>query len=330
MSSQLLTVSPSPHIHKEQSVPTLMYGVVFALAPAIAMSVYVFGLKALMVMVYAVLSCLLFEFLITRFLLKKETSITDGSGIITGLLLAFNLPSSIPWWAVILGSLVAIGIGKMAFGGLGNNPFNPALVGRVFLLLSFPVPMTNWPAPMASRWNLVDAVSGATPLGIIKEGLDAGLSIPELIQKLPPYYEFFIGNQGGCIGEVSGLALTLGFLYMLYKKIITWHIPVSMIGSVALFSGIFWLINPDKYMDPLFQVLTGGVLLGAFFMATDYVTSPMSYRGMIIFGIGIGLITVVIRLWGAYPEGVSFAILIMNAFVPMINKYLKPKRFGVK
>ena len=326
----MLTVSASPHIHKEESIPTLMYGVVFALAPAIAMSIYVFGVKALMVMLIAIVSCLLFEFLITKYFLKRKTTIADGSGIITGLLLAFNLPSSIPWWAIVIGSFVAISIGKMAFGGLGNNPFNPALVGRVFLLISFPVPMTSWPVPLENRWNLVDATSGATPLAIIKEGLDAGQTIPQLIHQLPPYYEFFIGNQGGCIGEVSGLALTLGFVYMLYKKIITWHIPVSMIGSIVIISGIFWLINPDKFMNPLFQVLTGGVLLGAFFMATDYVTSPMSYKGMLIFGAGIGLITVVIRFWGAYPEGVSFAILIMNAVVPLINKYFRPKRFGVK
>ncbi len=330
MSTQLLTISPSPHIHKEESIPTLMYGVIFALLPVIGMSVYVFGLQAILVMLYAVISCLIFEFLITRLLLKRETSISDGSGIITGLLLAFNLPSSIPWWGVVIGSLVAIGIGKMAFGGLGSNPFNPALVGRVFLLISFPVPMTNWPVPLENRWSLADAVSGATPLAIIKEGLDAGQPLTELVSKLPPYFDFFLGNQGGCIGEVSGLALTIGFIYMLYRKIITWHIPISMLASIAVFSGIFWIINPNQYMNPMFHILTGGVLLGAFYMATDYVTSPMSYKGMLLYGFGIGLLTVVIRFWGAYPEGVSFAILIMNAFVPLINKYLKPKRFGVK
>jgi electron transport complex protein RnfD len=190
--------------------------------------------------------------------------------------------------------------------------------------------MTNWPVPFESRWTMTDAVSGATPLAIIKEGLDAGKPLTELVAQLPPYFDFFIGTQGGSLGEVSGLALVIGLIYMLYRKIITWHIPFSMLGAIAIFSGIFWLINPDFYMDPLFHILTGGVLLGAIFMATDYVTSPMSYKGMVLYGIGIGLLTVVIRLWGAYPEGVSFAILIMNAFVPMINKYLKPKRFGVK
>lgn len=328
MSTSLFTVSPSPHIHQTETVPRLMYGVLIALVPALLASALVFGVSALLVIVYAVASCVAFEFLINRFLLKKQISVLDGSAIITGVLLAFNLPASIPWWAIIVGSLVAIGIGKMAFGGLGNNPFNPALVGRVFLLISFPVPMTNWPKPVDSPLSLVDGVSGATPLAIVKEGLDAGQTIPQVIQNLPPYFDFFIGNIGGSIGEISGLALALGFIYMLYKKIITWHIPVAMLGAIFLFSGVFWAVDPDQYMDPLFHILTGGILLGAFFMATDYVTSPMSYRGMVIYGIGIGVVTMVIRFWGAYPEGVSFAILIMNAFVPLINKYVKPKRFG--
>lgn len=330
MNTQLLTVSPSPHIHKGESVSSIMYGVVISLLPAVFMSVYVFGISALLVMLYAVVSCLVFEFLINKYLLKKSISVLDGSAVITGILLAFNLPNSIPWWAIVVGSLVAIGIGKMAFGGLGNNPFNPALVGRVFLLISFPVPMTSWPVPFENRMSLVDGVTGATPLGMIKEGLDAGQTIPQLMEKLPPHFDFFIGNMGGSLGEISGFALLIGFLYLIYRKIVTWHIPVAMLGTIALFTGIFWLSDPNTYADPLFHILTGGILLGAFYMATDYVTSPMSYKGMILYGMGIGVVTVVIRLWGAYPEGVSFAILIMNAFVPLINKYIKPKRFGAR
>jgi len=216
----------------------------------------------------------------------------------------------------------------MTFGGLGNNPFNPALVGRVFLLVSFPVPMTSWPTPIASRMHYLDAVTGATPLGIIKEGVKNGEKVSALMEHVPSHMQLFIGNMGGSLGEVAGLAILLGLVYMLFKKVITWHIPVSMLGTITVFTGILWLINPDKYADPLFHLLTGGVLLGAVFMATDYVTSPMNTKGQLIFGIGIGILTVIIRVAGAYPEGVSFAILIMNAFVPLINMYIKPKRFG--
>jgi electron transport complex protein RnfD len=216
----------------------------------------------------------------------------------------------------------------MAFGGLGNNPFNPALVGRVFLLISFPVPMTSWPVPFTGRWTLADAATGATPLGIVKEGLDQGLSLQQLSEQVPSYFHLFIGGLSGSMGEISGLALLLGFLYMWWRKIVTWHTPAALMGAIVVVSGILWLINPEQYMDPLFHVVTGGVLLGAFYMATDYVTSPMSRKGMLIFGAGIGLITIVIRLFGAYPEGISFAILIMNGFVPLINKYVKPTRFG--
>ena len=327
MSVQMLTVSPSPHIHKDESVSSLMYGVLLALVPALLVSIYVFGIGAIYVTILAVLSCVIFEFVIVKYMLKRPATILDGSAIITGVLLAFNLPTSIPWWAIIIGSLVAIAIGKLAFGGLGNNPFNPALVGRVFLLISFPVPMTSWPKAEAS-WTFTDAISGATPLGALKEGIDAGIPMNEIVSELPPYLDFFMGIQGGSLGEISGLALLIGFLYMLYKKIITWHTPIAMLGSIFLITGVFWILDPNVYMDPLFHIITGGVLLGAFFMATDYVTSPMTKKGMLIYGSGIGLITVVIRLWGAYPEGVSFAILIMNAFVPLIDKYVKPKRFG--
>ena len=330
MSTQFLTVSPSPHIHSGESVNKLMYGVLIALAPALAVSFYVFGLGAVIVTLIAVLSCVFFEYILTKYLLHREPTITDGSAIITGVLLAFNVPSNLPWWIIIIGSLVAIGVGKISFGGLGNNPFNPALVGRVFLLISFPVQMTSWPLPLENAWQLADAATGATPLGLIKEGLSAGKPLSDLMQEVPSYVSLLLGNVGGSVGEVSALALIIGVIYMLWKKIITWHIPVAMLGTAFIFTGGLWLINPEKFADPVFHLLTGGLLLGAFFMATDYVTSPMTTKGMLVFGAGVGFITIVIREFGSYPEGVSFAILIMNGFVPLMNKYIKPKRFGVK
>jgi electron transport complex protein RnfD len=240
------------------------------------------------------------------------------------------MPANLPIWIIIIGALVAIGIGKMTFGGLGNNVFNPALVGRVFLLISFPVQMTTWPKALGFESSYFDAETGATPLAVIKEGLNKGDSLTDLLAQLPSNMDMFLGNMGGSLGEVAGAALVLGLIYMLVKKIITWHIPVSIIGTVVVFSGILNLSNPEAYAGPAFHILTGGLLLGAIFMATDYVTSPMSNKGMLIYGIGIGLLTVVIRVFGAYPEGVSFAILIMNGFVPLINVYVKPKRFGEK
>jgi electron transport complex protein RnfD len=326
--SKLLTVAPSPHNYGKDTIKSLMYGVIIALIPTLAVSIYFFGIGALIVTLTAVASAMLFEYLISKFIIKKEPTLTDGSAIITGLLLAFNVPANLPIWIIIIGSLVAIGIGKMSFGGLGNNPFNPALVGRVFLLVSFPVPMTSWPLPIESRMSYLDAMTGATPLGVMKEGLKNGEQMSALMDQIPSHMQLFIGNMGGSLGEVAGVALVLGFVYMLVKKVITWHIPVSIVGTIAVFTGILWLIDPTKNADPLFHILTGGVLLGAIFMATDYVSSPMSVKGQIIFGVGIGVLTAVIRIAGAYPEGVSFAILIMNAFVPLINMYFKPKRFG--
>jgi electron transport complex protein RnfD len=330
MDSKLLTVSPSPHIHQEQTISRIMYDVIFAMLPAFAFSVYVFGLGALMVTLIAVLSAVFFEYVITKHLLKREPDIMDGSAVVTGMLLAFNVPSNLPWWLVILGSFVAIGIGKMSFGGLGNNPFNPALVGRVFLLISFPVQMTTWPAPFESRMSITDVVTGATPLGFIKDGLKNGESLIDLMQDVPRHMDFLLGMQPGSMGEISGLLLILGFLYLLIRKVITWHIPVIVIGTMFIFSGLLWLGNPDRFIDPLFHILTGGALLGAIFMATDYVTSPMTIRGVVIYSVGIGIITILVRVFGAYPEGISFAILIMNAFVPLLNKYFKPSRFGEK
>jgi len=326
--SNLLKVSLSPHIHGKETTQKLMSGVIVALIPAFITSVFYFGYSALIVTATSVGSCVLFEYLIVKFIFKKPITINDCSAIVTGLLLAFNLPSNIPVLIIVIGSLVSIGIAKMTFGGLGNNPFNPALVGRVFMLISFPVQMPTWPVPAGFKTAYTDAVTGATPLAIIKEGLKNGEPLSQLLTQIPAPARMFLGNMGGSMGEVAAVALLLGLIWLLYKKIITWHIPVSIIAMIVLFTGILWLINPEEYAGPLFHVLAGGVLLGAIFMATDYVTSPMNPKAMLIYGCGIGLLTVIIRVWGAYPEGVSFAILIMNAFVPLMNAYIKPKRFG--
>jgi len=314
-----LIVSPAPHVHSGDTVSNKMTGVFIALIPAYIAGLYFFGLGALIISVTAVLSCVLFEYLIQRFILKGSITITDGSAALTGILLAFNLPSNLPVWEVVVGSFVAIGLAKMSFGGLGNNPFNPAIVARVFLLISFPAQMTTWPKPIPWNPAYLDAVTAATPLAILKGQFS----------EVPTTLNLFLGNVGGSMGEVSALALLIGFAYLLIRKIITWHIPVSIFVTVAIFTGILHYANPDAYIgSPEFHLLTGGLILGAIYMATDYVTSPMTTRGMLIFGVGIGIITVIIRVFGAYPEGVSFAILIMNAFTPLINKYVKPKRFG--
>ncbi len=326
-----LIVSLSPHQLGTNSVKKLMYGVLIALIPTFLLSIYFFGLGAIIVIASSVIASVLFEYVITKYILKRESTVMDGSAALTGLLLAFNLPSSLPVWLVIVGAFVAIAIGKMSFGGLGNNPFNPALVGRVFLLISWPVQMTTWPIPSPITEKMLgytDVTSGATPLGQMAEFMRTGDSMTTIGEKVPDYMQMLYGNMGGSFGEVAGLALIVGLLYMLWKKIITWHIPISILGTVAIFTAILWGINPDKFADPMFHLLTGGLLLGAIFMATDYVTSPMSKSGMLIYGVGIGILTIVIRIWGAFPEGVSFAILIMNAFVPIINMYMKPKRFG--
>ena len=321
-----LIVSPSPHVYTEESVPKLMYGVILSLLPALAVSIWFFGIGMLIVTTVSVSSAILFEYLIQRYMLRVKPTHLDGSALLTGLLLAFCLPANIPFWMVMIGSLAAVGIGKMTFGGLGNNIFNPALVGRVFLFISFPVAMTAWPEP--GQWmQYTDAVTGATPLGLMKEGL-ATKTVGELMPEVPSFLHLLLGKTMGSAGEVSALALLLGMLYMMYRKIISWHIPISILLTVAVFTGILWLVNPDRFADPLFHLLTGGLMLGAIYMATDYVTSPMSHKGMIIYGVGIGIVTVLIRVFGAYPEGVQFAILIFNGFTPLINKFVKPKRFG--
>ncbi|MFP4620805.1 MAG: RnfABCDGE type electron transport complex subunit D [Bacteroidales bacterium] len=325
-SNKVLTVSPSPHVYENTSVRKLMYGVVIALLPALAWSVISFGVGAIIVTLVSVLSCIAFEYLIQKFLLKQKPTVTDGSALVTGMLLAFNVPSNLPLGIIIIGALVSIGIGKMSFGGLGTNPFNPALVGRVFLLISFPVQMTSWPVPRGFGTGYVDAQTGATPLGILQEKGEA--SMTEVMGQMPGYSDLFLGQIGGSLGEMSALALIIGFALLLYFRVISWHIPVSNVLTAGAFTGILWLADPAQYADPLFHILTGGVLLGAIFMATDYVTSPMTNKAKWIYGIGIGVLTVIIRVFGSYPEGVSFAILIMNGFVPILNRYVKPKRFG--
>lgn len=313
-----LVVSPSPHTRSSVSTPNLMFGVIAALLPALAVSVYYFGIGTLIVTLTSVASCVLFEYLIQKFLLKQKPTISDGSAILTGLLLAFNLPSNLPIGIIIVGAAFAIGVGKMAFGGLGQNLFNPALAGRVFLLISFPVQMTTWPVPKGFSTNYIDAETGATALNMLKNHFGT----------LPGNTEMLLGQMGGSLGEVSAIALLIGFAFLLFRRIITWHIPVTIFATVFVFQGILYLADPTQFASPVAHLLAGGLMLGAIFMATDYVTSPMSICGKVVYAIGIGVITVVIRNFGSFPEGMSFAILIMNAVTPLINTYIKPKRFG--
>ena len=308
-----------------------MYGVVIALLPALLVSFFYFGIGSAIVCATSVAACIVFEWAINKFLLKNErTTVCDGSAIVTGLLLGFNLPSNLPVWIIVLGALVAMGVGKMTFGGLGCNLFNPALVGRCFLLVSFPAQMTSWPQA-GQLTSYLDAETGATPLSIMKWAIKSGDA--SVLEQLPSSFNMLIGlpdtcqTGAGSLGEVCALALILGLAFMLWRKIITWHTPVSIIATVFVLSGLLHLANP-AYADPFAVIFSGGLMLGAIFMATDYVTSPMCSRGQLVYGVGIGLLTVVIRNWGAYPEGMSFAILIMNAFTPLINTYIKPKRFG--
>ena len=317
-----LIVSPSPHLHTKTSTKSLMRDVVIALLPAVVVSVLFYGWNELLVLGVSVASCVLLEFLITKYLLKGACTIGDWSAVITGILLALNLPATTPWWVVFIGAVVAIGVAKMTFGGLGQNLFNPAIAGRVFLLISFPTYMTYWTKPAGFVGNaLADGYSGATPLGLVKEGgIDAVAGLD--------YSDMLFYNIGGSAGELSAIALLAGFAYLLARKVIRPYITCSIIATVAVFSGIFWAIDPATYTDPVFNILTGGRLLGSIFMASDYVTSPMSNWGGVVYGIGIGVITMLIRYFGAYPEGVSFAILIMNSVVPLINKAFHAKKYG--
>ena len=325
-----LIVSLSPHAHGRDSVERNMYGVIIALVPALLVSLWFFGIGSAIVCLSSVAACVFFEWAINKFILRSErNTILDGSAALTGILLGMNLPSNLPVWIIIIGALFAIGVGKMTFGGLGQNIFNPALVGRCALLVAFPAQMTSWPVP-GHLMDYTDAETGATPLAVMKQAIKSGDA--SVLGQLPDAFslllgDYSVGGGAGTIGEICGLALIAGLVFMLWKKIITWHIPVSIIGTVFVFSAIMHLINPI-YADPTTVILSGGLLLGAIFMATDYVTSPMTPKGQLIYGVCIGLLTIIIRNWGAYPEGMSFAILIMNAFTPLINNYVKPTRYG--
>ena len=321
-----LFLTSSPHVHCGESISVVMYNVFIALLPATIVGIYVFGFPALKIVVLCSVFSILAEYLWQKIFKRKITAF-DGSALVTGLLLALNLPAASPWWVALIGSFVAIIIGKQVFGGLGNNTFNPALVARVFLLISFPVQMTKWMKPVLKGSFLSpDIVTGATPLGLAKEEV---MLHGHLIQaKAVSMFDLLVGNVGGCIGEVSALALIAGGLYLIYRGYVRWQIPVYFIATVFVITGIMWVIKSSSYVNPFYHIFSGGLMLGAFFMATDMVTSPITEKGMIIFGIGCGLLTAVIRLWGGYPEGVSFAILLMNACVPLIDKYTKPKKFG--
>ena len=322
-----LLVSPSPHIHSKTSTKSLMRDVVIALLPAVIVSIVFYGWKELLVISVSVLSCVLLESLITRYMLRKPDTICDWSAAVTGVLLALNLPPTTPWWVVLIGAAVAIGVAKMTFGGLGQNVFNPALVGRVFLLISFPTYMTHWEIPQGLFG--LDAVTGATPLGVIKEGLMQGGDVAGIMAENGySYSQMLLANIGGSAGEASAIALLVGLVYLLVRKVIKPWITLSVLGTVAVVSLIFSLIDPAQYTGPLFNLLSGGMILGACFMATDYVTSPMSTKGGIVFGVGIGFITLMIRYFGAYPEGMSFAILIMNSTVPLLNRWFHQKKYG--
>ena len=298
-----LIVSLSPHAHGSDTVERNMYGVIIALMPALLVSFYYFGLGSAIVTATSVAACVFFEWAISKYILKQErNTVCDGSAILTGLLLAFNVPSNLPVWIIIIGALFAIGVAKMSFGGLGNNLFNPALVGRAALLVAFPAQMTSWPQA-GQLTSYLDAETGATPLSIMKEAIKSGDA--SVLNQLPDSLHMLLGLSdggygAGSLGEVCALALLLGLAFMLWKKIITWHIPVSIIGTVFVFAGLLHLTNPI-YSDPISVILSGGLMLGAIFMATDYVTSPMTPKGQLINGVAIGFLTVVIRNWGSYP-----------------------------
>ncbi len=328
-----LILQCSPHLNDGINVPSVMYTVVISMIPITLWSFWAFGMRAIWVMGLSVIFTLSFEYIFSLFRKNSSESIKtafDGSALVSGILLGLNLGPASPWWVILIGSLIAMGLGKHVFGGLGRNPFNPVLVARVFLLLSFPVQMTTWFGVNQMDKAIdplikLDGISSATPLGVLKE--DGWNKFIDLFQNTD-LFNYIIFNKGGCLGDVSIFMLLLGAFFLLYKKVITWQIPLSYIATLGIFTGIFWLIDPTKYANPIFHLATGSLVLGAFYMATDMVSSPMTFKGHLIFGFGCGLITAVIRLWGGYPEGVSFAILIMNGLVPLIDKWTKPKIFG--
>jgi len=353
------SVASSPHAHSGESTSRIMWTVFAALLPATVFAGYQWGMDAVIVLTTCTGGAVVFEAM-AQWLMGRDLSVRDGSAALTGLLLGLTLPPGASVFVCLVGAFVAVVVAKAVFGGLGNNPFNPALTGRVFLLIAFPGPMTRWPVPLsdlsnrvqtlygqATTWldsaghslphaqakgaealahlaGKVDAITAATPLAILKEHWQQGTAT------VMRYSDFFLGTQGGSLGEVSALLLLLGAALLLWRRIITWHIPVSYLLGVVVLASITHWVNPDRYAGPVFHLFTGGVILGAFFMATDYVTSPTYPLGMILFGLGAGILTMLIRLWGGFPEGVSFAILIMNAFTPILERYTRPKKFGLK
>ena len=317
-------ISTAPHVNSKQTTQKIMRDVILSLSPAIFVALIMFGINALIVLVTSICSCVTFEYLMAR-KFKLGNTATDLSAVVTGILLALNLPATMPVWQIIIGAFMAICVAKMAFGGIGKNIFNPALVGRVFLFISFPVQMTTWVKPHLLDFFKVDSTTSATALNTLKH-----ISSNADISALPDYWDMFFGYTGGCIGETSVFAILIGFLYMLKQKIIKWHIPVYYISSFAVLMGISHLISGNIRFDVLSHVLSGGLMLGAVFMATDYTTSPMTRKGQIIFAIGCGFLTYILRAYSSYPEGVSFAILIMNAFVPLIDKYTPQYVYGTR
>ncbi|MFP4152213.1 MAG: RnfABCDGE type electron transport complex subunit D [Alkalispirochaeta sp.] len=328
-STKGLVVALPPHERSDVSVARIMWSVVVALIPTTLAGVWFYGIRALVVTLTAVAASVAVEHFVVRYMFRKETTtVTDGSAVVTGMLLAFNVPAGIPLWQVVVGAIVAIGVAKMAFGGIGNNPFNPALVGRAFMLVSFPVDMTTWPEPGSQgflAWNL-DAATTATPLGLVKGAGTGGLG--SIADQLPSYGALFLGDIGGCIGEASALAVIIGGVFLIWKGFIPWMVPLVYLTGLAIVTGIAWAIDPGTYIDPLYHILAGGAMLGAWFMVTDMTTSPMSIPGRIVFAGIAGILAGVIRLFGGFPEGVSYSILIMNAFVPVIDRHIKPRKFG--
>ncbi len=312
------TVSSSPHIRAKVTTASIMMDVAIALLPALVSGVYYFGLRAALVTLLSVVFCIGFEFLWQK-LTKQEVTITDGTALVTGMLLAFNVPVGAPWWLLLVGAFFAIVVVKQFFGGVGNNFMNPALAGRAFLLASWPVLMTSWVPPLTSGGNALDVVSTATPLAVLKE---------EAAGTLPSLTDMFLGNIGGCIGETSALALLLGGLYLVLKRVISVRIPLSYIATLAVLVFIFPNSSLSRLDSVFYNILGGGLMLGAIFMATDYVTSPITKKGQIIMGLGCGILTFVIRRFGGYPEGVSYSILLMNVATPLIDRWTKPRVFG--
>ena len=337
-----LIVAPAPHVQTAQSTTRIMRDVVIALMPALVVSAVVFGLDVLRVTALSVVSCVVIEYLIQKFMVRGATTVGNWSAVVTGVLLAFNLPASIPWWIVVMGAFVAIAVAKMTFGGLGKNPFNPALVGRVFLLIAYPVQMTTWPLPVNGSF---DVLSGATPLAAVKQGLAGPGAIG--------VQEMLLGNIPGSLGEVAAAALLCGFVYLLWRRVITWHIPVTVLATMAVFAGVVAMCSVSFDALPqaadgtcsagyklgylfgtawragIFHVLAGGAMLGAIFMATDYVTSPITKNGKIIYAIVLGILTGLFRLFGPMAEGVSYSIIIANLLVPLIERVTVPTPFGI-